>query len=310
MTGALLDPQRQVARDAKPAEGFFQSFCFQRDRHDASLSGTAIDGLAAGELPDHQIGQPQRPAMHAVAADQHDHDQHEADPEQPVLRRDGLKHLLEHFEHDGADQPAIEIAGTADHEYQHQVGGFFEREHVERSQRRGLGEQRAGDAGIKRRHRIDRDQAAIDGNADGGSAQRIVPDGAQRQAERRVHDPARQQEHQEQHDQRIEEAGLAEHVEGKQAEDRRHLDALQPVSAAGDIGKTFAQRFQQQRDAERHHQPGQVDAPDHQKTGEEAEHHRDQPGGDQRQHRLGDDAMQRQQSRAIGADAEERGVAQ
>ena len=60
-----------------------------------------------------------------------------------------------------------------------------------------------------------------------------------------MHDPPRQQEQQEQHGERIEEADLAEHVEGKQAENRLHLDALQSVGAAGDVGKTFRQRFQQ-----------------------------------------------------------------
>ena len=125
-----------------------------------------------------------------------------------------------------------------------------------------------------------------------------------------MHDPPRQQKQQEQHDQRIEEAGLAEHVERKQAEDRLHLDALQPVGAAGDVGKALRQRFQQQRDAERHHQPGQVDAADDEEAGEKAEHHRDETGHDQRDHRLVDDAVQRHQPRGIGADAEERGVAE
>ncbi len=73
-----------------------------------------------------------------------------------------LEQFLQHLEHDGADQAAIEIAGAADHEHQHQVGGALEGEHVERGERRGLGEQRAGDAGIERRQRVDRDQAAVD----------------------------------------------------------------------------------------------------------------------------------------------------
>lgn len=114
--------------------------------------------------------------MDAVAADQHDHDKHKADPELPVLRRDGREELLQHLEHDGANQPAIEIAGAADHEHQHQVGRPLERKHVKRSQGRGLGEQRASDAGVKCRHGIDRDQAAIDRHADRRSPQRIVPD--------------------------------------------------------------------------------------------------------------------------------------
>ena len=123
-----------------------------------------------------------------------------------------------------------------------------------------------------------------------------------------MHDAARQQEQKKQHRERVEETGPAEHVEGEASEDRLHLDSLQAVGAAGDIRKAFRQRFQQQRDAERHHQPRQIDAADHQETGEEAERHRDKAGHDQREHRLGDDAVQRQQAGSIGADAEERGV--
>ena len=41
-----------------------------------------------------------------------------------------------------------------------------------------------------------------------------------------------------------------------------------------------------------------------------AEHHGGEAGDDQRDHRLGDDAVQRQQPGAIGADAEERGMAE
>ena len=100
-----------------------------------------------------------------------------------------------------------------------------------------------------------------------------------------MHDAPRQQEQHEQHDQRIEEAGLAEHVEGEQAEDRLHLDALQAVGAAGDVGEAFGERLQQQRDAERHHQPRQVGRRGcTRKLVSEAEHHGGKAGGDQRQH--------------------------
>ena len=125
-----------------------------------------------------------------------------------------------------------------------------------------------------------------------------------------MHDAARQQEQQEQHDQAVIESGLAEHVEGKATEDRLHLDALQPVGAAGDVGKTLRQRLQQQRNPERHHQAGQVGAPDHQKTGEKADRSGDEAGNDQRHHRLGDDAVQGKQPGGIGSHAEECGVAE
>ena len=294
----------------RPPNCFSSPLVSSAMRHGASLSGTATTALRPPNCAMIRFGAHSAQRCRRCAADQHDHDQHEADPELPVLRRDGGKHLLQHPEHHGADQAAIEIAGAADHQHQHQIGRALEREHVERGQRRGLGEQRAGDAGIERGQRVDRDQAPVDGDADRGGAQRVVADRAQRQAERRMHDPPRQQEQQEQHGERVEEADLAEHVEGKQAEDRLHLDALQPVGAAGDVGKALRQRFQQQRDPERHHQPRQVDAPDHQEAGEKAEHGGDKAGDDQRHHRLGDDAVQRQQPGAIGADAEERRMAE
>jgi len=83
--------------------------------------------------------------------------------------------------------------------------------------------------------------------------------------------PSCQQEQEEGHDERIEEAGLAEHVEGKGPENRLHVDALQAIGAAGDVGKAFGQRFQQQRNAERHHQARQVGAPDDEEAREKAE---------------------------------------
>ncbi len=60
---------------------------------------------------------------------------------------------------------------------------------------------------------------------------------------------------------------------------------------------------------ERHHQAGQIDAPDHQEAGQKADHCGGKPGHHQRRHRLIDNAMQREQSGRIGADAEERGMA-
>ena len=175
VAGALLDPERKLAGDLEPAELLFQPSGFQRERHGASLSGTATTALRPASCRMTRFGAHSTQRCRRCAADQHDHDQHEPDPELPVLRRDGRKHFLQHPEHHGADQPAVEIAGAADHQHQHQIGGALEREHVERGQLRGLGEQRAGDAGIERGQRVDRDQPPVDGDADRGGAQRIVP---------------------------------------------------------------------------------------------------------------------------------------
>ncbi len=76
------------------------------------------------------------------------------------------------------------------------------------------------------------------------------------------------------------------------------------------FGEAVGELAQQQRDAERHHQPRQVGAAHDEKRGDEAEHHGGKARDQQRQHRLVDDVMQRQQARRIGADAEERRVAE
>ncbi|OIQ65525.1 hypothetical protein GALL_529160 [mine drainage metagenome] len=125
-----------------------------------------------------------------------------------------------------------------------------------------------------------------------------------------MHDPPRQQEQHKQDGKGVEEADLAEHIKSKKAEDRRHLDALQPIGAAGDVGKALGQRLQQQRDPQRHHQAGQVDTPDHQEAGEEADRHGGETRDHQRRQGLRDDAVQREQPGAIGADAEEGRVAE
>jgi len=68
----------------------------------------------------------QRQGADALAADQDDDDQQQANPKRPVLRGQRREIVLHQLEQDGADQPAVEIAGTADDEDQKQVGGAFE----------------------------------------------------------------------------------------------------------------------------------------------------------------------------------------
>jgi hypothetical protein len=46
----------------------------------------------------------------------------EAEPELPVLRRDVGEPVLHELEHDGADQPAVEIADAADDEDEKEIG--------------------------------------------------------------------------------------------------------------------------------------------------------------------------------------------
>ena len=132
---------------------------------------------------------------------------------------------------------------------------------------------------------------------------------AQRQPERRVHDAARDQEQHEQHDEAVDVGGLAEDIEGEVAEHRLHHDALQAVGAAGDL-EPVRDLAQHQRDAERHHQAREVGAAQHQEAGDEAERGRGEARGQQRQHRLLDDPVLGENSRHIGAEAEEGRVAE
>ena len=89
-------------------------------------------------------------------------------------------------------------------------------------------------------------------------------------ARRIVNSPGNQEQH-EQHGEAVDVGGLAENIEREVAEQRLHHDALQAVGAAGDV-ETVRDLAQHQRDAERHHQAGQVGAAQHQEAGDEAEH--------------------------------------
>ena len=173
------------------------------------------------------------------------------------------KQFLQHPEHDGADQPAVEIAGTADHQHQHQVGGTLEGKHIERSQRRGLGEQRAGDPGIERCDRIDRDQAAVDRECRSRTPAAgccLIARSDRPNGECTIRRASRNSS--EQHGERIEQKPVLPNMSNaNRPKIGCHLDALQAVGAAGEVGKPLGQRFQQQCDPERHHQTSEVRRP-------------------------------------------------
>ena len=110
----------------------------------------------------------------------------------------------------------------------------------------------------------------------------------------------------EQHDQAIDVAVVAVQIEAEQAEDRRNVDALQAVGAAGEVRIAVGEFAQHQRDAERHHQPRQIRAAQHQKAGDKAERRRDEAGAKQRNDRLVDDAVFGDQAGKISGQAEKR----
>src|SRR5579863_3062549 len=132
-------------------------------RSTADCRGTRHEaGAKANDGGAHQAG----PFLDTLAADENDHHQHKADPELPILRREACNPVLQKFVDHGADQAAVEIAGAADNENEEQIGRAFEGEHVKRTERRRLRQQRAGNAGQSGGKRIDRDHAALDRNAD------------------------------------------------------------------------------------------------------------------------------------------------
>src|SRR5208282_2236899 len=73
-------------------------------------------------------------SANALTADQHDDDEHEANPELPILRRQGRDPVLQEFIDQRADQAAIEITGAADDEDEEKISRTLEREHIERAE--------------------------------------------------------------------------------------------------------------------------------------------------------------------------------
>ena len=149
---ALLDLQRNVVRRDDAAEILAEADRLEREVA-IGLSAPAVRSRRAKSAPMRSPALAERRAAarssrHALAADQHDHDEHQAEPELPVLRRELASQSCISLNSDRADETAVQIAGAADDQHQQQVGRAVEREHVERREGRGLRQQRAGDAGI------------------------------------------------------------------------------------------------------------------------------------------------------------------
>src|SRR3974377_1405984 len=94
------------------------------------------------------------PCADALATDQHDDHQYEADPERPVLGPKREKKVLHEFEDDRADDAPIQPSGAAEDENEQQIGRAVEGENFERCKSRRLRKQSAGNARIERRDRV------------------------------------------------------------------------------------------------------------------------------------------------------------
>ena len=198
-------------------------------------------------------------------------DQQQADPELPVFGRRGGDDVAQDDEHRRADDPAVEIAGAADDQHQHHVGGAVEVEQVERHDLRRLGEQRARRAGVGRRDRIDGDDAPAGGDAERAGPQAVFADRRERQAERRLAQPARDGEQHEQDDEAVERrVALAGEIDREQPQNLADRE-VEAVRAAGQPAVAVGEFAEQQRHAERHHEPRQVGAAQEKRRGGEAD---------------------------------------
>ena len=150
----------------------------------------------------------------------------------------------------GADEPAVEAPGAAEHQHDHQVGRAREAEHVEADELRGLRKQAAGHTGHRGADRVDRDQATRHRRADRRHAPHVLAHAAQRQSEGRAHDAAGRDEQHEQHGEAVGVAGAAGQVEREHAEELPHRHAGEAVGAAGDRRNLVRHLEQHQADAQ------------------------------------------------------------
>ena len=204
MARALRQVERDVARDDERAEALVEST-------------RGESGRAHGRLRSRR--KPRQSAEDAVRQEDHDGDQQEADPEEPVLRIDAGELVARHHVDDRADDPAIEPAGAAENQDHQHVRRALEAQRFERNRLRGLRQQRAGDAGHHGRDGVDLADVGVAWRADRRHARRVLADAAQRQSERRMDQPPRHHEQQEQDHQRIGVGGRAPQIERELAEE-------------------------------------------------------------------------------------------
>ena len=257
-----------------------------------------------------------RPGPHeALAPDEHQHDQEQAEPEVPVLRRPRRDQVVQQLEDDRAEDAAVEIARAADDEDEQHLGAAMEVEDVERGEAGRLREQRAGRAGDPSGEGVDRDQPQRHRQADARRAQPVVAQRLQRDAERRVDEAARDEQNEREHDERVGVGGSPGEIEVEALQrrerdrDRAHDDALQAVGAAGQPVELVGELVEDRGDAERHHQPRQVAAAQDEDARRQAEERARGDRDDQADDRIGHHVL-REQRRRVRAEAEERGVAE
>ena len=231
------------------------------------------------------------------------------EPEEPVDRIGLGKLVLGDHENRRADEGAVEPADAAEDEHDEDGAGALEADDVEADELRRLREQAAGDAGEHGGDRVRGDEAPAHRRADRMHAHHVLANPGQRAPERRMHQHAHEQPAQEQDRQAVPVGGAAEHVEAEGAEDRLDAHALQAVGAAGQPARLVGQLLQHEDDGKREHQQGQAVRAQDDHAGDQPDDARDDAGDRQCAEWLVP-AVHGQDAGGVGADAEERGMAE
>ena len=297
LPGAGRNRERDIVGGDQRAEIALKTARLER-RSGHATPRRAARGANEGDQPPGRFGDP-------LAAGEHENDQREADPELPIFGRRRRNHVPQHDERRRADDAAIEISRPADDEHQHHVGRAVEVEEIERDDLRRLRQKRARRAGVSRGKRIDRNDAPAGVDAERAGAQAVLPDRGQRQPEWRLGEATGDRKQDEEDRKAVERrVALPGEADRKEAENGRDRE-VEPVRAAGEPAVAVGELSEHQRDAERHHEPGQVGAAQEEGRGGEADDRGDGGAEDKPERRVGE-ALAGQNRRRIGAEAEKR----
>ena len=209
--------------------------------------------------------------MHAVAREQRDQHQQQAEAELPGGRIDLRQEMRERHVDDGADERAVEAAVAAEHQDDQHGGGAVEAERREVHIGVGLRPQSAGDAGDRGRDGVAGDQPPVHRRADRVHAQHVLADAGEALPERRIDQRADEHEADEQHAEHVEILhARIERIELEQAEQRRDRQVRQTVEAAGVFLAHVGGFLEQRHGAEREHQQRQAGRAQKDQPGREA----------------------------------------
>ena len=238
---------------------------------------------------------------------QHEGDEDQAEPQQPVRRPD-RKQFAEQDEEQRADRRPQHAAHAADHDDREQLAGERHRDRFGGDEVVLESDQPAGKAGDDRRDHEDAELVALDRVALEGGAQLVLADRHQHMAERRAHQPQQQIEHAEA--EHGDDDVIVQRIVEAEWPDAATLQAAEAILAAGDRGPAEGDGVGQRRQRQR--QQREIDAAPAQD--DEADEGRDHSDDDRRQQQRQEDVVVEpvalDQPGRIGADAEPGAVAE